>query len=121
MSVNKAILVGRLRHPPSLKETNGGTSICKFSLATDHNQKNGDEWEKATTWHNVICFGRTAENCKQYLDKGSAVFIEGRIDNGKYEKDGETKYYSQVVAESVKFLSRKDELSQTIDNDNIPF
>lgn len=125
MNLNKAMLMGRLGHPPSMRESSAGTAVCKFSLATNHRQKSGDKWEDVTTWHNVTCFGKTAENCKQYLDKGSAVLVEGRIENSKYEKDGETKYYSQVIAESVKFLSSKQDKQDSdvvpVENDNTPF
>lgn len=115
MSVNKAILVGRLGHPPSMRKSDSGSSVCKFNLATEHSQKVGNEWEKRTTWHQIVCFGKTADNCGKYLDKGSSVFIEGRIDNGKYEKDGVVKYYSQVIAENVRFLSSKAD-TQEADN-----
>lgn len=104
MSVNKAILIGRLGHPPSLQETNGGTQICKFSVATEHSQKVDGDWQKATTWHNVVCFGKTAESCKKYLDKGSLAYIEGRIENDTYEKDGIKRHVSRVIADQVRFL-----------------
>jgi single-strand DNA-binding protein len=127
---NKAIIVGRLRRSPKLKQV-GETSIGNLTVATDHSAKRDSKWEKITTWHNVVCFGAIAENCEKFLDKGSLVCVEGRIENRSYEgKDGTKKYTSEIIAETVKFLSlaeKREETTEAVENpvsfeqDEIPF
>lgn len=67
--------------------------------------KDGEKQEK-TSWHRIVVFGKQAENCEQYLDKGQQVFIEGEIDYQEYDdKDGNKKYATNIIAENVQFLS----------------
>jgi len=110
MSVNKVILVGNLGSDPEAKTFDSGTTNCKFSMATSEKfkDKSGEKQEK-TTWHNVIVWGAMANPCEKYLKKGSKVYIEGKIDNRSYEKDGEKKYITEVIAQSVQFLDSKSQ------------
>ena len=104
--VNKAIIIGRLGNDPDGGQTKSGTPTCTLSVATSH-KSNGEE---ITTWHRVKCFGRTAEACMQYLSKGRQVYVEGRMNNGRYTaKDGSERYFSEVVASHVEFLGSKSE------------
>ena len=104
--VNKAIIVGRLGNDPDGGQTKSGTPTCTLSVATSH-KNNGEE---ITTWHRIKCFGKTAEACMQYLSKGRQVYVEGRMNNGKYTaKDGSERYFSEVVASHVEFLGSKSE------------
>lgn len=96
---SKTILIGNLGKDPELKE-HGETNICNFSIATTHYGKG----EKQTTWHNVTCFNKIAENVAQYLKKGSKAFIEGRIDVSEHEG----KYYTKIIANNVQFLDSKE-------------
>ena len=111
-SVNKVILVGNLGKDPELRTTNSGSPVCNFSIATTERWKNNESgnWEERTEWHNIVVWGRQAENCNQYLTKGSPVFIEGRLQTRSWEdKDGKKRYTTEVVALTVKFLgSRRD-------------
>ena len=93
MSVNKAILIGRLGKDPELKYTPAGSAVCSFSLATSRRWKGQDgEAKDDTTWHNIVAWGRQAEVMKEYLHKGKEVYIEGRINNRSYEdKEGNRK------------------------------
>jgi len=111
MSVNKAILVGNLGADPEMRQTNSGQAVCNLRIATTHRTKTGDRWEPATEWHNVVCFGRTAENVGQYCTKGKQVYIEGRIQTRKWkDRDGNERRSTEVVAHEVKFLgSRQDD------------
>ncbi len=111
-SVNKAIIIGNLGKDPILAKTSGGTTTCKFSVATSEKYKD----EEKTTWHNVVTFGKTADNCGKYLSKGKTVYVEGRIDNRSYEKDGQTKFFSEIVADRVQFLSQKSSGSSSSDD-----
>ena len=99
----QAILVGRLGKDPEVKHTSGGKSVATFSVATD----SGYGEKKTTEWHNVVCWEKTADAVGQYLSKGSLVFIVGRIQTRSWDKDGETKYRTEVVAEKVQFLDKK--------------
>lgn len=106
MSINKAILVGRLGADPELRFTSEGKAVCSFSIATTErwSDENGQKNEK-TQWHRIVCWGVLAENCDRYLAKGREVYIEGRIQSREYEdKDGVTKYITEILALNVTFL-----------------
>lgn len=101
MSVNRIMLLGRLGRDPELRQTGNGKSVCNFSLATS--EKWGDREE--TTWHNIVCWGKTAEHCAKYLTKGREAFIEGRLTKRSYEsKTGEKREAVEVVADRVTFV-----------------
>lgn len=101
--INKVILIGRTANKPSIKEGKSGTKYCYFSLATN----TGYGEKKQTDWHDITAFGKTADLCAQYIDKGSLIMIEGRITYDKYEKDGKTTKTTKIIADSVTFLSGK--------------
>ena len=120
MSVNKVILVGNLGKDPELRETNSGKSVCKFSLAT----KSGEN----TEWHNIVCWNKTAELAAQYLSKGRQVYLEGRIQTRQYDKDGETRYITEIVANQLTFLGKREDGggnqrqgTQKPSDDDLPF
>ncbi len=111
-SVNKAILIGGLGKDPEVKFTGSGKAVCKLSLATEEQwQDASGEKQKETTWHNIVVWGKQAEACGKHLEKGSRVYVEGRIANRSYDdKDGVKKYVTEVIATNVRFLSfKKDE------------
>lgn len=109
MSVNKAFLLGRLGKDPELKFTPSGTAVCNFSIATSRKWKGKDDQkQEATTWHNVVAWGKQAETIKEYVGKGQEIHIIGRIDNRSYEdKEGNKKYISEVVVEDFSFVGSK--------------
>jgi single-strand DNA-binding protein len=108
-SLNKVMLLGRLGRDPEKKYTGTGTAVCNFSLATSESVKKGTGYEEKTEWHKVIVFGNQAENVTRFVKKGSLVFIEGRIQSRSYQdKDGNEKYVTEIVANSVRFLDVKD-------------
>jgi len=110
MSVNKAILIGRLGKDPELRYTPGGQAVASFSLATNRRWSGSDGQKKEqTTWHNIVAWGKQAEIMKEYLRKGQEVYLEGRIDNRSYEKkDGSGKaYVSEVVVENFRFIGSR--------------
>ncbi len=105
--VNKAILIGNLGKDPEIRYTQSGNAVCNFSLATTERRKQGEEWADHTEWHNVVAWGRQAELCNQYLQKGSSVYIEGRIQTRKWEdKDGNARYTTEIVVGDIQFLGR---------------
>jgi single-strand DNA-binding protein len=111
MSLNRVFLLGNLGAAPELSYTPNQTAICKLRMATNERKKGADgQWTDHTEWHKVVCFGRTAENCGQYLSKGSQAFIEGRIQTRKYQdKDGKDQYWTEIIANTVQFIGAKGE------------
>ena len=108
--INKVILVGRLGKDPEIKSTPGGTTVAKFTMATDEKftDKNGEKQER-TEWHNIVAWARLAEICGQYLRKGSLVYIEGsiRTDSWEDKESGQKRYRTEIVAREMKMLDRK--------------
>lgn len=108
MSANKVILLGRLGAMPELKFAANAQPFCNLNVATTSRRKKPDGgWEDQTTWHRVVAFGRVAECCAQYLQKGSQVFVEGRIETEKWnDQDGKARYSTSILAHQVQFLSK---------------
>jgi single-strand DNA-binding protein len=107
MSVNKVILVGNLGKKPELRYTPSGQAVANFTLATNERfgGKDGQPAQERTEWHRIVVWGRTAENCGQYLDKGRQVYIEGRLQTREWQdKEGQKRQTTEVVATTVQFL-----------------
>ena len=110
MSVNKVILIGNLGKKPELRYTPGGQAVANFTLATNERfgGRDGQPAQERTEWHRIVVWGRTAENCGQYLDKGRSVYIEGRLQTREWQdKEGQKRYTTEVVATTVQFLGGK--------------
>lgn len=113
MSINKAIILGRLGQDPELKYTTSGNAVCNFSLATNEswNDKNSGKKQEKTEWHRVVVWGKLAELCNQYLAKGRQAFVEGKITTRSWEdKDNNKRYTTEINASTVQFIgSNKDQ------------
>ncbi|MBU0516876.1 MAG: single-stranded DNA-binding protein [Proteobacteria bacterium] len=108
--VNKVILVGNLGRDPEIRYTTDGRAIANFTLATSERFKDKDgERQERTEWHRVVFFGRQAEVCGEYLHKGKQVYVEGRLQTRKWEKDGEDRYTTEVVGQNLQMLGRVDD------------
>ena len=109
-SVNKVILVGRLGKDPEIRATQGGKSVANFSLATDESYKSKDgEKQKKTEWHNIVVWGPSVENFVQpYLHKGDLIYVEGKLQTRSWEKDGVTKYTTEINVTDIKGLVTGD-------------
>lgn len=105
--INKVILVGRLGKDPEVKSTPSGTTITKFSMATDEKftDRSGEKQER-TEWHNIKAFGKLADICGQYLRKGKLVYVEGSLHYDQYEKDGQKRTWTEVLIRDMKMLDR---------------
>lgn len=103
--INKVIIVGRLGADPEMKAVGQGTNVTRLSVATSENwtDKNGQKQER-TEWHRVTVWGKTAEHCAKYLSKGSQVYVEGRLQTRSWEDNGQKKYSTEIVAQTVQFL-----------------
>jgi single-strand DNA-binding protein len=103
--VNKVILIGNLGADPEVRYTAGGTAVAKFRIATTEKftDKDGNRQER-TEWHRVVAWRKLAEICGQYLSKGKQVYIEGKIRNDSWEKDGVKQYSYEIVADNMVML-----------------
>lgn len=118
--MNKAILIGRLGRNPESKFTQNNVQVVNFSLATSQKIKG----EEQTEWHNITCFGKTAEIAERFLTKGKLVCVEGSINTSTYEKDGEKRYSTKIICNRLEMLGSKDEgkevgVNVKVDMDNI--
>jgi single-strand DNA-binding protein len=106
MSVNKAILVGRLGRDPETRFTGGGQAVANFSVATDHSYKDRNgERQKKTEWHKIVAWGKLAEIVQKYLKKGSLIYIEGRIETREWQdKEGQKRYSTEIIANEMRML-----------------
>jgi single-strand DNA-binding protein len=109
-SINKVILIGRLGKDPEIRSTPQGTTVAKFSLATDERftDRNGEKQER-TEWHNIVAWSKLAEICGQYLKKGKLVYIEGsiRTDSWDDKESGQKKYRTEIIAQTMQMLDRR--------------
>lgn len=105
--MNKVILIGRLTRDPELRYTSSNVATCTFSIAVDRTFTN-QNGEREADFINIVVWRKQAENCKNYLAKGSQVAVEGRIQTRNYDdKDGKKVYVTEVVADNVQFLGSK--------------
>lgn len=145
-SVNRATLLGNVGRDPEIKVTGSGTSVANFSIATSDRYKDkSGEWQDRTEWHNVVAYGRSADIIRDYVRKGSKLYVEGRIQTRSWDgKDGSKQYRTEIVVDQVVLLTggekqssderyergsydqrrdppRNDFSSQEIDESDIPF
>jgi single-strand DNA-binding protein len=107
-SLNRVQLMGNLGKDPETRYTPTGQKVCTFTVAVNHRWKNRDgESKEETEWFNIEAWGRIGEICQEYLHKGSAVYIEGRLHTDRYEHEGETRYFTKVIASGMQMLDRK--------------
>lgn len=113
--LNKAELIGNLGSDPEIRNTNNGTQVASFSLATSESYKDKTTGEKKTItdWHNVVVWGSLAEIAGKYLKKGSKAYIEGRIKTRSYDaKDGGKRYVTEIVGDKLLLLGEKPTAAQ---------
>ncbi len=118
-SLNKIMLIGYVGRDAEVKYTNTGMAVMKFSLATDQNQKdqNGN-WQRTTTWHDIVCFDKLAENMKDFVKKGRRVYVEGRLSKRDYmDKQNIRRFVVEVLAENLILLDRPIATEESTDMD----
>ena len=120
--VNKVILVGNLGQKPDMKYTQSNTAVANLSLATSESWKDKDsgDLKTKTEWHRVVYFGKLAEIAEQYLDKGSKVYVEGKLQTRKWQDQaGNDRYTTEVLGQELTMLdSRGDSSGSTFENNN---
>ena len=111
-SVNKVILLGNVGKDPEIRATPGGTTVATFSLATtDRTKDPAGNWTDRTEWHNLVAFQRTAEIVRDYVKKGSKLYIEGKIQTRSWDDktSGEKKYRTEIIVNDLSLLSGRGE------------
>ena len=131
--MNNVALTGRLTRDPELRYIPTGTAVTKFTLAVDKNlsREKKEELESkgqpTADFINIVVWGKQAENVANFTSKGKLIAVQGRIQSGSYEKDGQRVYTTDVVANNVEFLEWRDKAESVpdgfhpTDNDDIPF
>lgn len=104
---NKIILIGNLTKDPELRYTPQGTPVASFRLAVNYKYKQSDEMKQETMFIDIVVFGKQGESCSKYLNKGSSVLVDGRLQERRWETNGQQKSKFEVIAQSVRFLSRR--------------
>lgn len=113
--LNKVMIIGRLGRDPEIRYTQTGSPVCSLNVATDesYTDRDGNKVER-TEWHRVSVFQRAAENCAQFLSKGSLVFVEGSLQTRKWQdQQGQDRYTTEIKALRVQFLDKKGDVSHT--------
>jgi len=107
--LNQVQLLGHLGQTPELKTFSGDKKLVRFSIATNESYRNaaGDKIEN-TQWHNILAWGKLAESIERIATKGNKVAIKGKLQHSQYEKDGETRYRTEVVAQEFLVLTPKE-------------
>ena len=111
-SVNKVILLGNVGKDPEVRSTGGGTMVANFSLATsDRFQDQQGNWQERTEWHNLVAFKRTAEIVRDYVKKGSKLYIEGKIQSRSWDdkETGAKKYRTEIIVNDLSLLSGRED------------
>ena len=125
-SLNKVMLIGRLGSDVKTHQFEDGNSISNFSLATSEYYKNKETGEKVenTEWHKIVAKNRLATICDKYLNKGDAIYVEGKLHTRSWEDNGTKKYSTEIVANKIEFLSSKNNQESNaweISEDDLPF
>ncbi len=107
--LNKVLLIGRVGVKPEVKKTQAGDSVSRLRVATSYEASKGDgQFERETEWHNVVAFGRLADQCAEHLDKGKLVYVEGKLCSHTWtDKAGVERTDREIRAHHVHFLSSR--------------
>ena len=113
--VNKVILVGNLGQKPEMRYTQTNTAVATLSIATSESWKDKDSGEQRekTEWHRVVFFGKLAETAEQYLDKGSQLYVEGKLQTRKWQdKEGNDRYTTEILGNEMNMLGGRQSSSE---------
>jgi single-strand DNA-binding protein len=115
--INKVILIGRLGRDTEMRYTGGGTPVCNFSLATDesYTDKSGER-QKKTEWHNIVAWGKLAEQCQNLLSKGKLAYVEGRLQTREWnDRDGNKRRTTEIVINRMRVLTPRGDPALDMD------
>ena len=111
-SVNKVILIGRAGKDPEIRSSASGVMVANLTMATNDNQKDAQgNWQERTEWHNLVAFTRTAEIVRDYVKKGTKLYIEGKIQTRSWDdkESGQKKYRTEIIVNELALLSGREE------------
>jgi single-strand DNA-binding protein len=114
-NVNKVILIGNLSRKPELRQTPNGASVCSFNLATNRSWKTDDgQQHEESEFHNIVAWNKLAELCDKLLDKGSKVYVEGRLSTREWtDQEGQKRHRTEIIIDDMVLLdSKKQEENQ---------
>jgi single-strand DNA-binding protein len=130
-TVNRVTLLGNVGKNPEVRAAPSGSIIANFSIATTdrYKDKASGEWKESTDWTNVASFGKLAEIVRDYVHKGSPLYVEGKLRTRSYEKDGQKQYRTEVIADNIVLLgsgkpserTAEAAVEQEIEDSDIPF
>ena len=124
-SVNKCIFLGNVGKVPEIKSTGSGTTVANFSIAcSDRRKDQQGNWVDSTEWVDLVAFKRTAEIVRDYVRKGSKVYVEGKLQTRSWEKDGQKHYRTEVLVNELVLIDGRQEPQQQtteIDDSMVPF
>jgi single-strand DNA-binding protein len=109
-SLNKVMIIGRLGSDPEVSYTPSGMAVTRFSVATSEywKDKSTGERKEKTEWHRIVVFSKLAETCGKNLEKGKEIYLEGRLQTTSFEKDGITRYSTDIMANVIQFIGSRD-------------
>uniref|UniRef100_A0A7C4AJ07 Single-stranded DNA-binding protein n=1 Tax=Thermodesulfovibrio aggregans TaxID=86166 RepID=A0A7C4AJ07_9BACT len=107
---NKIILIGNLTRDPEIRYTPSGVAVATVPIAVNSRYKQGEELKEETLFIDAIVFGKQAETCTQYLNKGRMVLVEGRLRERRWEYEGQKKNRFEVIASNIRFFPKKEPL-----------
>jgi single-strand DNA-binding protein len=109
MFINQATVFGNLTRDPELKTLPSGQSVCSFSVATNKKWKDKDgNMQESVEYHNIVAWGKTAENVARYMTKGSSIYVQGELQTRSWEKDGHKNYRTEINAFTVQFGPKRE-------------
>ena len=109
-SVNMAVVVGFVGNEPRINTLQSGRKVASFSMATTesgYTTQNGQQVPERTEWHNIVCWGKTAEVVERFVHKGSSLYVQGKMRSRTYEKDGQTRYVTEIECEVMQLLDKR--------------
>ena len=119
--LNKVMLIGRCGKEPEVRSVQGGAKVAQFTLATTERFKDrSGETRENTEWHNIVVWNKTAEFVENYVHKGDSLYVEGKIRTRSFESNGVTKYQTEIVADKVQLLNKREAQKPSYDDDDLP-
>ena len=114
MSYNKVLLIGNVGRDPEVRHLESGASVATFTLATTERYKDRNgQYQDQTEWHNIVCWRNLADLSQNYINKGSQIFVEGKIRTRSWtDQTGQKRYTTEIVADNIRLLGKRGDNQQ---------
>lgn len=113
MYLNKCMVIGNLTRDPELKALSSGQNLCTLSIATNEVYTKDGERKETTEYHNIVLFGKQAENTAKYLKKGDQAYVEGKLQTRSWDKDGVKMYRTEIIGQTIQFGGKRTDAPKT--------